>query len=137
MDTNSLFLTERLNELGIIVTRKTVVGDRHTEYRDAFRQSLHRVELVIASGGLGPTSTTSRARPSPNCWAKLKMNAGVLQGIEGRFRRLGRPMAEVNKRQAMVPEGAEILENRAARRPVCGWKPTGALSCCCPDRRTN
>ena len=55
LDTNSLFLTERLNRLGIEVTRKTVVGDDHEDVRDAFRQALGRVELVLASGGLGPT----------------------------------------------------------------------------------
>ena len=55
VDTNSLFLTQRLNQLGIGVTRKTVVGDRHEDVCDAFRQSMRRVELVISSGGLGPT----------------------------------------------------------------------------------
>src|SRR5215510_10812596 len=55
IDTNSLFLTERLNQLGIEVLRKTVVGDVHNEVRDAFARAMDRVELVISSGGLGPT----------------------------------------------------------------------------------
>ena len=53
IDTNSLFLTQRLNHLGIAVARKTVVGDQHDHVRDAFRCALDRVELVVASGGLG------------------------------------------------------------------------------------
>ena len=55
LDTNSLFLTERLNRLGIAVERKTVVGDEHKQLRDAFRESLSRADLVISTGGLGPT----------------------------------------------------------------------------------
>src|SRR5262249_54640945 len=54
-DTNSLFLTDRLNRLGIEVSRKTIVGDQLADLRDAFDGALSRVELVIASGGLGPT----------------------------------------------------------------------------------
>ena len=55
VDTNSLFLTAQLNRLGIEVTRKTVVGDELAPLRNAFDEAAKRVELVIASGGLGPT----------------------------------------------------------------------------------
>src|ERR1700720_2062066 len=55
VDTNSLFLTARLNQLGIEVTRKTVVGDNLAPLRNAFDEAAKRVELIIASGGLGPT----------------------------------------------------------------------------------
>ena len=118
VDTNSLYLTQRLNQLGIGVTRKAVVGDRHEDVCDAFRQALSRVELVISSGGLGPTlDDLTRESVAELLGRKMIMNAGVLQGIEARFRRLARPMAEVNKRQAMVPEGAEILENSRGTAP--------------------
>jgi nicotinamide-nucleotide amidase len=68
LDTNSLFLTQRLNRLGVEVTRKTIVGDQHDDVRDAFRTALDRVELVIASGGLGPNTRrpdTRRGSRSP------------------------------------------------------------------------
>ena len=55
VDTNSLFLTAQLNRLGIEVTRKTVVSDELAALRDAFHSSMERADLVIASGGLGPT----------------------------------------------------------------------------------
>src|SRR6266478_4865985 len=55
MDTNSLFLTEELNKLGIEVLRKSIVGDNRHYLSAAFREALERVELTIASGGLGPT----------------------------------------------------------------------------------
>jgi len=118
VDTNSLFLTQRLNQLGIGVMRKTVVGDRQADVRDAFRQSLDRVELVVSSGGLGPTlDDLTRESVAELLGRKLSINADVMQGIEARFRKLARPMAEVNRRQAMVPEGADVLENSRGTAP--------------------
>ncbi len=61
LDTNSLFLTEELNAIGIEVVRKTVVGDNRDLLAEAFRGALNRVPLIISSGGLGP----SRGRRSP------------------------------------------------------------------------
>ena len=55
IDTNSLFLTEELNKLGIEIVRKTVVGDDRTLLMEAFRDAVNRVPLIISSGGLGPT----------------------------------------------------------------------------------
>src|SRR5579885_3844152 len=55
LDTNSLFLTQELNRLGIAVIRKTIVGDVRADLRDAFAAALRRAELVISTGGLGPT----------------------------------------------------------------------------------
>ena len=118
IDTNSLFLTQRLNHLGIAVARKTVVGDQHEHVRDAFRCALDRVELVVASGGLGPTlDDLTREAVAELLSRKLVLNTSVLQNIEARFRRLGRTMPEVNKRQAMVPEGADLLENSRGTAP--------------------
>jgi nicotinamide-nucleotide amidase len=118
VDTNSLFLTQRLNHLGIAVARKTVVGDQHEHVRDAFRCALDRVELVVASGGLGPTlDDLTREAVAELLSRKLVLNTSVLQNIEARFRRLGRTMPEVNKRQAMVPEGADLLENSRGTAP--------------------
>src|SRR5580704_6078289 len=118
IDTNSLFLTQRLNHLGIAVARKTVVGDQHEHVRDAFRCALDRVELVVASGGLGPTlDDLTREAVAELLSRKLVLNTSVLQYIEARFRRLGRTMPEVNKRQAMVPEGADLLENSRGTAP--------------------
>ena len=118
IDTNSLFLTQRLNHRGIAVARKTVVGDQHDHVRDAFRCALDRVELVVASGGLGPTlDDLTREAVAELLSRKLVLNTSVLQNIEARFRRLGRTMPEVNKRQAMVPEGADLLDNARGTAP--------------------
>ena len=118
VDTNSLFLTAQLNRLGIEVTRKTVVGDELGDLRNAFDSAMQRVELVIASGGLGPTEDDrTRDAVADLLGRKLSRDSGVLLKIEERFRQLGRTMSEVNTRQAMVPEGADILDNPRGTAP--------------------
>ena len=118
VDTNSLFLTEELNKLGIEVVRKSIVGDNRDDLSAAFHEALERVELIIASGGLGPTEDDlTRETVADLLGRKLQLNKDILQYIEGRFRQLGREMPSVNMRQAMVPEGAEVLENPRGSAP--------------------
>src|SRR5947199_4350257 len=118
MDTNSLFLTEELNKLGIEVVRKSSDGDNRDYLSAAFKEALERVELVIASGGMGPTEDDlTRETVADLLGRKLALNQEILRYIEGRFRQLGREMPAVNVRQAMVPEGAEVLENARGSAP--------------------
>ncbi len=118
LDTNSLFLTAELNHLGIEVTRKTVVGDELATLRDAFNGALDRAELVIASGGLGPTEDDrTREAVAALLGRKLVHDPQVMVGIEARFQELGRAMAAINSRQALVPEGATLLENTRGTAP--------------------
>lgn len=118
VDTNSLFLTAQLNRLGIEVTRKSVVGDELPALRDAFGKAMDRVELIISSGGLGPTEDDrTRDAVADLLGRKLTRDPAVMSKIEARFRQLGRPMSEVNARQAQVPEGATVLENDRGTAP--------------------
>jgi len=126
LDTNSLFLTEELNAIGIEVVRKTVVGDNRDLLAEAFRGALNRVPLIISSGGLGPTEDDlTRETVADLLGRKLRRNDEILRYIEGRFRSLGREMPEVNVRQAMVPEGAEILENPRGTAPGLWLEDSG------------
>ena len=118
LDTNSLFLTEELNRLGIEVVRKTIVGDDRGLLSEAFRDALDRVPLVISSGGLGPTQDDlTREAVADLLGRRLHRNDEILRAIQGRFRSFGREMPEVNVRQAMVPEGAEPLDNPGGTAP--------------------
>ena len=118
LDTNSLFLTEELNKLGIEVVRKTIIGDNRELLAEAFRDALDRVPLILASGGLGPTEDDlTRETVADLLHRKLILNEAILKYIEGRFRQLGREMPAVNVRQAMVPEGAEVLDNPRGSAP--------------------
>ena len=99
LDTNSLYLTSRLNRLGVAVSRKTVVGDEHDALGDACRDALERADLVISTGGLGPTlDDLTREAVSDLLHRKLLLNSEILARIEARFRRFGRTMSENNKR---------------------------------------
>ena len=108
IDTNSLFLTEELNKLGIEIVRKTVVGDDRALLMEAFRDAVNRVPLIISSGGLGPTEDDlTRETVAELLGRKLVRCDPIVRAIEARFRSFGRPMPEANLRQAMVPEGSE------------------------------
>jgi nicotinamide-nucleotide amidase len=118
LDTNSLFLTEELNKLGIEVVRKTVVGDQRENLSDAFAKALERVELIISCGGLGPTADDlTRETVTELLGRKLQRDDRIVHAIEARFRSFRREMPEINVRQAMVPEGAEALDNPRGTAP--------------------
>jgi len=118
IDTNSLFLTEELNKLGIEIVRKTVVGDDRALLLEAFRDAVNRVPLTIASGGLGPTEDDlTRETVAELLGRKLVRNDAIVHAIEARFRSFGRVMPDTNVRQAMVPEGAEPLDNPRGTAP--------------------
>src|SRR5580704_233614 len=112
LDTNSLFLTAELNQVGIRVVHKTVVGDAREEMRSSFRDALDRADLVVSSGGLGPTDDDrTRETVAELLDRKLHLDEAIVREIQERFRRFARTMPEINKRQAMVPEGATVLPN--------------------------
>lgn len=118
IDTNSLFLTEELNKLGIEIVRKTVVGDDRALLLEAFRDAVNRVPLTIASGGLGPTEDDlTRETVAELLGRRLVRNDAIVRAIEARFRSFGRVMPDTNIRQAMVPEGAEPLDNPRGTAP--------------------
>ncbi|MHB8755174.1 MAG: competence/damage-inducible protein A [Candidatus Acidiferrales bacterium] len=128
LDTNSLFLTAELNRLGFHVRRKHVIGDRDDDLRDVFLRALERVDVVISCGGLGPTEDDrTREILAEALGRKLKRNDEILRNIQERFRKFGRTMPEVNTRQAMVPEGAEPLENTRGTAPGLWLESSGKV----------
>lgn len=118
LDTNSLFLTAELNGVGVRVIHKSVVGDSPNEMRSSFAHALSRAELIVSSGGLGPTGDDrTRDTVAELLGRKLRVNDEILRHIQERFRRFGRAMPEINVRQAMIPEGATILPNPRGTAP--------------------
>ncbi len=118
VDTNSLYLTEKLNGLGIEVRLKTVVGDDRERLAGVFREALGRSGLIILTGGLGPTEDdVNREVVAEVLGRPLREVPEIRKRLEERFARLGRRMAENNLRQALVPEGAEWLENNKGTAP--------------------
>ncbi|HEX8844188.1 MAG TPA: competence/damage-inducible protein A [Pyrinomonadaceae bacterium] len=117
-DTNSLWLTEKLNGIGIEVKQKTVVGDDDARLEEAIRDALKRSRVIVMTGGLGPTEddiTRKIAGRAMN--RRLLLNEKVLEGIRKKFFDMGHQMPEINSRQAMVIEGAEVLDNPNGSAP--------------------
>ena len=119
MDTNSLFLTRKLNELGIDVVRKTIIGDDRARLADEIRQARGSSRIVIMTGGIGPTmDDVSREAASDALGRELEYHPEITEAILARVSRLGlQKMAEINKRQAYVLEGAEVLPNANGTAP--------------------
>src|ERR1019366_3901242 len=112
IDTNSLWLTDQLNSLGVEVRRKVVVGDDRELLSAVMRQSLKQVDIVILSGGLGPTEDDiTREAVAEALGRPLVFRQDLLDALTERFQRLNRKMADNNRRQTFVVEGAEPLPN--------------------------
>jgi nicotinamide-nucleotide amidase len=112
IDTNSLWLTSQLNGLGVEVRRKVVVGDDRELLAAAVRQSLEQVSIVILSGGLGPTEDdVTREAVAEALGRGLVFRQDLLNTLTERFQRLRRKMADNNRRQTFVVEGADPLPN--------------------------
>ena len=127
-DTNSLWLTDALNRLGIKIILKTVVGDSPAEMNSAFSQALSRAGVIVASGGLGPTDDDrTRQTVADLLGRKLRLDENIVRVIEERFRRFARTMPEINKRQAMVPEGATVLPNPNGTAPGLWLEADGRI----------
>jgi competence/damage-inducible protein CinA-like protein len=117
-ETNSIFLTERLGALGIPVVFRAIVGDDEDRLTLAIRQAVERAEIVLLSGGLGPTADDrTRDAAARALGLEMHLDSTLVAGLERRFQRRGVPMPEVNRRQAMVLDGAEVLENRRGSAP--------------------
>ena len=118
MDTNSLYLTGELNGAGWDVRRKTVVGDGLEEIADAIRTALDRSELVILSGGLGPTEDDrTRAAAALALGRRMSRSGEILEELRRRTAAYGLQMSKNNERQADVIDGAEVLNNPFGSAP--------------------
>jgi nicotinamide-nucleotide amidase len=117
-DTNSLWLTEKLNRLGIEVKLKTIVGDDDARLEEAIKDATRRSKVVITTGGLGPTEDDiTRKITARALGRRLLLDEAVLAEIRQRFQSFGVAMPERNSRQAMVIEDAEVLPNPNGTAP--------------------
>jgi nicotinamide-nucleotide amidase len=118
VDTNSLYLTGELNNLGVEVVTKCVIGDDRGRLAEAVRRALERSAIVILSGGLGPTEDdVTREAVAQALGRALEFHAPIAEALERRFAATRRKMSEINKRQAFVIAGAEVLANDRGTAP--------------------
>jgi len=128
VDTNSLYLTAQLNDLGVEVVAKAVVGDDRDRLAEAVRAAVSRSSIVILSGGLGPTEDdVTREAVALALDRKLVFHPEIVTQIEERFARMKRRMSEINRRQAFVIEGADVLPNDRGTAPGQWIEESGAV----------
>jgi len=128
MDTNSLWLTERLNSVGIEVKAKTIVGDDEPRLEEAIKDALRRSDAIISTGGLGPTEDDITRKVFARVTARqLLLDYDVLQEIRERFASRGYQMTPNNERQALIPKGASVLPNPNGTAPGIKMNQDGKL----------
>jgi nicotinamide-nucleotide amidase len=117
-DTNSLYVTEKLNQLGVAVIFKTIVGDRQKHLVEAIRNALRRADIVVIMGGLGPTEDDlTREAVSEALKINLKRNPDLIAELYTRFAARRMQITRNNEKQADTLEGAVILENARGTAP--------------------
>ncbi|WP_242394372.1 competence/damage-inducible protein A [Anaeromyxobacter oryzisoli] len=118
VDTNSAWLMDRLWELGVMVRRKTLVGDDRADLAAAIRETTARADLVVMSGGMGPTEDDLTSEcVAAVLGVPLELHEPSLVAIAERFQRLGRTLTPNNRKQALFPRGAEVIPNRFGSAP--------------------
>jgi nicotinamide-nucleotide amidase len=123
-DTNSVWIGERLAGLGLAFQRKTCVGDDRDEMAALFREALSRSELIVCTGGLGPTfDDVTKELWAEVLGAELREDAEVRADILDFYARRGRTPPVINFKQALVPAGAVPLRNSLGTAPGIWWEP--------------
>ncbi|MGC8640083.1 MAG: competence/damage-inducible protein A [Isosphaeraceae bacterium] len=131
LDTNSQWLSRELASLGIATAFHTTIGDHLDDHVSAFRIAASRVDLVVMTGGLGPTQDDlTREAMAALAGVPLVEDAASLAAIAALFAHRNRPMAERNKVQAFFPQGAEPLSNRVGTAPGI-WMQLGPTTFAC------
>lgn len=118
IDTNSAYIAQELNKIGIWVKRRVAIGDIAEEITSALQEQSRDCSLIIITGGLGPTADDI-TKPTLCAYfnATLTVNAGALQNVTDIFKRLGRPLTERNRKQAEVPDTCTVLPNLRGTAP--------------------
>ncbi len=133
VDTNSAYIAERLELAGVSVARHDCVGDDLEILGAVFREIAPRVDIAIVTGGLGPTSddlTTDAAALAAG--VELALDPAALASMEALFKKLGRPIKGSNRKQAMLPRGADVLLNPIGTAPGLALKIDRCLFFCLP-----
>lgn len=118
LDTNSQWLSQRLAELGVRVLFHTTVGDELEPMADVFRVAMGRADVVVATGGLGPTADDlTRDALAAVAGRPLRLDEKALEHVGGIFARRGMQMPESNRLQAMFPQGSRIIDNPHGTAP--------------------
>ncbi len=132
-DTNTQYLARTLRDKGIDIFRATLVGDNATRISNLIREAAGRADIVITTGGLGPTvDDPTRDAAALAMGVASQFNPDLWRQVEARFNRMGRTPTENNKRQAYLPESAQVIENPVGTAPAFYGQVGNSLLVCLP-----
>ncbi len=124
LNSNSQFLAKELASLGIAHYYQTVVGDNPERIKQVLEIAVGRSQLLLFTGGLGPTPDDLTVETIADYFGvPLLERPEIIADIEHKFAQRGRTMSKSNRKQALIPEGAEILPNRTGSAPGIMWQP--------------
>ncbi len=133
VDSNKSFLSDRLLRFDVETRFHSSVCDDPADMTDAFRRAAERADVVLVSGGLGPTRDDITLEVLARSFGRaLVRDEASLEAIRAFFARVGREMSPSNEKQALMPEGAEVLPNPVGTAPGCMLEAEGAVFFCLP-----
>jgi len=128
IDTNSAWIAQQLNPLGVLVKRRIAVGDDRDDILRALEEARQQAQIILLTGGLGPTADDiTKPLLCEYFGGKLIQNEAVLQHVHGFFAKRNRPVLESNTRQALVPDVCEVLFNAVGTAPGMLFRDKGQL----------
>jgi len=128
IDTNSAWIAQRLNDLGIDIIRRVAVGDLKDAIREALDEELPKAEIILITGGLGPTADDiTKPFLCEYFGAKMIVNEQVLQHLKDLFTKRNRPFLERNLKQAEVPDNCTVLFNKMGTAPGMWFEKDGKV----------
>jgi len=133
VDTNTSYLAKHLNNIGVDIFRASLVGDNPIRISQAIKQSMDRADIVITTGGLGPTvDDPTREAVAITFGVELEFRNELWQQIIERFKSFGKIPTENNRRQAYMPDGAIAIENPVGTAPAFHIEHSGKIIICLP-----
>jgi len=133
VDTNTSYLAKHLNNIGVDIFRASLVGDNPIRISQAIKQSMDRADIVITTGGLGPTvDDPTREAVAITFGVELEFRNELWQQIIERFKSFGKIPTENNRRQAYIPDGAIAIENPVGTAPAFHIEHSGKIIICLP-----
>lgn len=128
VNTNAVWMAQQLNEAGIRVVHMSSVSDEKNAILNAFAEAGKRAELVLITGGLGPTKDDiTKATFCEFFNTRPVLNEDVLEDVRGFFTKRGRELTEVNRKQAEVPEGSHVIRNKNGTAPGMWMEKEGTI----------
>lgn len=118
LDTNTKWISRELDDIGIKVRRKTAIGDKKQEILEALEESINRSDIVLITGGLGPTKDDITKKTLAEYFdMELELNPSALEDVEDIFSRFGKEVTEINRQQAFLPDGCKKIKNERGTAP--------------------